>query len=263
MSLTGDRPELCGTIGGVDTAPAILIVQHEDSCPPAWLGEEWLAAGRRLDVRTPYRATGPDSTLPRDLSRHSGLVVLGGEMGAHDDAQYDWLAPTKTLLREAVAEDLPTLGVCLGHQLLAVALGGRSERNPAGTAAGRTPLSLNDAGRQDPLLRDLDGRHVVQLNGDVVTTAPQGTQILSHAPDGSIQAARFASHAWGVQFHPEAAPEIFDSWTIDKDEPPREFDAQTAAADVRANAGDLRAVNDVLAERFLAIVTDRSVQRAS
>lgn len=241
------------------TVPApLLIVQHEDSCPPGWLGEEWLTLGRSLDVRTPYRASGRGTELPYDLSHHSALVVLGGEMGAHDDAQHGWLAPTKALLRRAVAGGLPTLGVCLGHQLLAVALGGRSEPNPTGTAAGRTPLSLTDAGRADPLLHDLDARPVVQLNGDVVTSTPDGTEVLAHAPDGTIQAARFGPLAWGVQFHPEAAPDIFDRWTIDKDVPPQEFDAAAAAAEVRRSEAELRETNDLLARRFHRLIADKA-----
>ena len=80
----------------------ILVVEHEAQCPPGWLGE-WLAeAGAEVDVARPYAG----DRLPGDLSGHSGMLVLGGEMGAHDDADFEWLTDVKELVRSAVA-DMP------------------------------------------------------------------------------------------------------------------------------------------------------------
>jgi GMP synthase (glutamine-hydrolysing) len=59
----------------------VLVVQHEDACPPAWLGEWLTAGGLTLDVRRPYAG----EALPESMSAHSGLVVLGGSMGAYDE----------------------------------------------------------------------------------------------------------------------------------------------------------------------------------
>lgn len=238
----------------MNTARPILTVQHEDACPPGWLGDTWADEGRALDVRTPYRAGDPSDQLPAGLDGYAALVVLGGAMGANDDAENDWLAPTKALLRDAVAAGLPTLGVCLGHQLMAVALGGRAGLNPAGQASGLTPIALTPDGVEDPLLGGLEGRHVVQWNGDVITEMPFGATALASAPDGSVQAARFGDRAWGLQFHPEASPQIFDVWAGSK--PTATPGAGAAAAtDVRARADDLREVNDVLARRFLRQLT--------
>jgi GMP synthase (glutamine-hydrolysing) len=98
----------------------ILVVQHEDQCPPAWFGR-WLGeAGCDLDVRRPYAG----SPLPDDLARHDAVLVLGGHMGAYDDQEFPWLTQVKVLVREAVTTAVPTFGICLGHQLITVALGG-------------------------------------------------------------------------------------------------------------------------------------------
>lgn len=184
-----------------------LVIQHEPAAPAGWLAERWAQLGITLDtVRADL-----GQPVPEALG-HDALVVLGGAMNANEDDRVAWLAPTKALVRATVADGIPTLGVCLGHQLMAVALGGEVVRNPHGRTSGLTPLSLNAAGDDDALLAGLSGRDVVQYNGDVVSRLPEGAHQLATAPDGSVQAARFGPRAWGVQFHPETTPEIFKGW---------------------------------------------------
>lgn len=227
-----------------------LVVEHEQSCPPGWLGECWAEAGTELEVVRPYRE-GPRS-VPSTTEGFEALVVLGCEMGANDEATVPWLAPTKQLLRAAVEQDVPTLGICLGHQLLASALGGQVTVNPAGQAGGLTPISLTGEGAGDPLLAGRNGAPSVQWNDDVVSELPPGATSLATAPDGTVQAARFAARAWGVQFHPEASPEIFDGWTVDKPSADRlraEHVAEAATA-VRAQRDALHGLAQHIAERF-------------
>jgi GMP synthase (glutamine-hydrolysing) len=186
----------------VPDTSALLVVQHQDDCPPArfadWLGE----AGVRLDVRRPDRG----DALPGDLAGHAGLVVLGGTMGAHDDAEHPWLPLTKALLRHAVAVEAPTLGICLGHQLAAVALGGTSAPNAGGQTAGVRRIGwLDDDATGDPLfapLAETDAR-VVHWNSDVVAELPDGVAVLARTDDEAPQVLRFGPRSWGVQFHPE------------------------------------------------------------
>ena len=113
----------------------VLVVEHEDKCPPALVGDWLVEAGCALEVRRPY--AGDD--LP-DLTAYDAFLVLGGPMGAGDDAKHGWLGPVKERVRDAVATGLPTLGICLGHQLIAVALGGTVERNPRGQQLGLLPV---------------------------------------------------------------------------------------------------------------------------
>ena len=108
----------------------VLVVQHEPECPPDHVGR---VAGRRgLEVEV----AAPGRSRCRRCEGRDGLVVLGGHMGANDDATCAWLPPVKGLLRDAVATGVPTLGICLGAQLLAVATGGRVEVGEAGIEAG-------------------------------------------------------------------------------------------------------------------------------
>ncbi|HKJ12693.1 MAG TPA: type 1 glutamine amidotransferase [Ornithinimicrobium sp.] len=189
----------------------VLVVQHADTCPPALLGESLAEGGLQLDIRCGHRG----DTIPATASEHSALVILGGAMGAHDEQKYDWLAPTKDLIHDALSRTTPMLGVCLGHQLIGAAMGGSSVPNPAGKARGLTRFHPNAAGMQDPLLSSAEpGSLGLQWNGDILSPMPEGGTVLATAPDSSVQAARFGPRAWGVQFHPEVTPEIFRGWAI-------------------------------------------------
>ncbi|MDZ5622443.1 type 1 glutamine amidotransferase [Nocardioides sp. HM23] len=194
----------------------VLVVQHEDGCPPARLGVWLVDAGCELDVRRPYEGEG----LPGGLSSHDAMVVLGGEMGADDDAVHPWLTPTKELLREAARDAVPTLGVCLGHQLAAVALGGTVGRSARGRQIGVLEVGWTGAAATDPLVASLaTPRRAIQWNEDLVLDPPPGAVLLAATALGEIQAMRFAPTVWGVQWHPEATLEMIKSWAANEPGP--------------------------------------------
>lgn len=220
---------------------------------------EWLAeAGLVVDVRRPYAG----DALPRDLRGHAGMVVLGGEMGAYDDAAHPWLTEVKDLCRTAVATGTPVLGICLGHQLLAVAFGGEVARGPHGQQIGVLEVGWTPEAYVDPLLAPvaaLDEAPVVQWNNDVVTRLPDGATALARTPRGELQAARFGSAAWGVQWHPEAGVEIIRPWAVhDRDDAvERGVDVDAYVEDVAAAGDRLRRTWRVLAEAFATACRER------
>jgi GMP synthase (glutamine-hydrolysing) len=194
------------------TTPHVLVVQHQDDCPPAWIGHWLVEAGCRLEVRRPFAG----DALPDDLAGHDGYLVLGGSMGAHDHDQHPWLGTVKALVRDAVERRTPTLGICLGHQLVAAALGGESRPNPLGQQLGLLAIGWTDAARHDPLGGGLVGAGLgVFWNDDVVTHAPDGTVVLARTPAGELQAARFAPTVWGLQLHPEVDEQVLAVWAED------------------------------------------------
>jgi GMP synthase (glutamine-hydrolysing) len=199
----------------------ILVVQHEVDGPPGHVGRWLLEAGCLLDVRRPYA----DEALPDDLDGYDGLLVLGGAMGADDDDRHWWLTPTKELVRAANEGGVPTLGICLGHQLAATALGGVSKRNPLGQQIGLLDVGFTPDASDDPLLGAVSSapRRGVQWNYDVVDPLPEGATVLAATPDGEVQAARFGPTTWGVQMHPEVDQTIVRAWVTD--------DERTALAD--------------------------------
>jgi GMP synthase (glutamine-hydrolysing) len=186
----------------------VAVVQHTAVCPPGRVGA-WLAAdGCALDVYACFAGEG----LPPSLDRYAGLVVLGGEMGAYDDALHPWLSGTKALLREAVAAQLPTLGICLGLQLLAVAAGGRVATSASGPQLGVRAVEPTTAAAADPLFAALaPGAVGVHWNNDLVVDLPPDTTVLATSA-GTVQALRVGRAAWGVQHHPEVDVATLRLW---------------------------------------------------
>jgi GMP synthase (glutamine-hydrolysing) len=196
------------------TVTRILVVEHEAQCPPAHLGTWLTEAGAELVVCRPWAG----DELPT-LTAYDGLMVLGGSMGADDDALHHWLAPVKQLLRDAVDTGLPTLGICLGHQLLAVALGGEVAPNEGGQQVGLFEVGWLPAAVDDDLVAGFGPVRGVQWNSDVVVKLPDGAVALAETPGGELQLARFGHRAWGVQLHPEVDVPILTSWAAgDRDD---------------------------------------------
>lgn len=188
--------------------PRVIAIEHDRECPPAWFGA-WLEdAGCTVQVCRPYVG----DALP-SLDRLDGLVVLGGPMGADDDEKHTWLGPVKELLRDARERDVPTLGICLGHQLIASALGGTVERNPRGQQVGLLGVGWTDAAADDELMGPLaTPRRGVQWNDDVVTRLPEGATLLAATEPGEVQAVRYGPRMWGVQLHPEVDTAVLVPW---------------------------------------------------
>lgn len=145
----------------------------------------------------------------------SGFILLGGRMSALDDTTYPWLRSLYALVKTAVEREIPVLGICLGHQIIAQALGGQVQVNSStGAQEGPCEISLTTAGAQDPVIGALQAFGALVLyesHNDVVTELPPGAIELATSSECPVQAFRYGS-AIGVQFHPEAAPEDMERW---------------------------------------------------
>jgi GMP synthase-like glutamine amidotransferase len=194
----------------VATNPRALVVQNHRSDDPRLLGEWLVEAGLELDV---VRAD-EGQPLPEDLTGYAAFVVLGGAQSVTAGAPREaWFDRLESLLRKAVRDRVPTLGVCLGAHLLAVAVGGTVEVAVAGPELGPGLVAKRDAAEKDPLfgltpmLPD-----AVQWHFDEVTELPLGAVLLAASTDHPVQAFRVGERAWGVQFHPEADAAMVATW---------------------------------------------------
>jgi GMP synthase-like glutamine amidotransferase len=147
------------------------------------------------------------------LDGYDALWVMGGPMDVWQEAEHPWLVAEKRAIREAVADrGMPFLGLCLGHQLLGEALGGRvgsMERAEVGIH----DVDLTEAGAADPLLVGLPMRFkALQWHGAEVAEAPPGAVVLARSPACDIQAIRVGRRAYGLQYHIELTAETVREW---------------------------------------------------
>ncbi len=235
--------------------PVVLVIEHEPACPPGHLGTWLTEAGAELAVCRPWAG----DEVP-ELGAYDGFLVLGGSMGANDDATAHWLAPVKERIREAAESGLPTLGVCLGHQLAAVALGGESVPNPGGQQVGLFDVGWTPEAAGDDLVAPLaTPRRGVQWNADVVTRLPDGGVVLAETPAGEVQVARFGAAMWGVQLHPEVDEPLVRSWAEgDRDDHLRlGIDQGRALREIDAARDELDEAWRPLAVRFVELAGRR------
>ncbi len=148
-----------------------------------------------------------------ELSGYDALWVMGGPMDTWQEAAHPWLIPEKAAIRRAVAElNLPFLGVCLGHQLLGEALGGKV--GPMAEAEiGILDIELTEDGIADPLFAGAPGlSKCLQWHGAAVLEPPPGARVLARSPACAVQAMALGAHAWGLQYHVELTPATVPEW---------------------------------------------------
>jgi GMP synthase-like glutamine amidotransferase len=230
-----------------------LVVTHTVSESPGTLAEWLPAAGVQLDVLEPWNG----DVLPARVTDHDALVVMGGPQQAYDDSSAPWLRQTKELIRTAVIDGLPVLGVCLGGQLLAEAMGGRVAPGADGPELGARLVSKRDAAVDDPVFSDIPlSPVVVQWHWDAITELPPGAVLLAASPRYPHQAFRVGANAYGLQFHIETPPDMVRGWAVADAEGVRAagLDPERVAEGAVAVLPEIEEVWRPFVERFAALV---------
>ena len=185
----------------------LLVFQHSAREPLGVLDPMLRRAGFRIRYINFSRQ--PD--VKPDVSRYNGLVVLGGPMNVDQAHLHPHLATEIEVIKEALALDIPILGICLGAQLLAAALGANVQPNSV-REIGWYRLHPTAAANGDPLCRHLDGsQHVFQWHA-YTFDLPDGAVHLASTPTCPNQAFRFGDRAYGLQFHLEADLQLIKRW---------------------------------------------------
>ena len=184
----------------------VLIVQHAPYEHPAVIRRALEGQGTSTLTIHPYQ-----NELFPSHKEISGMISLGGSMHANDDETHPWIPHECALLRACVLENLPVVGVCLGGQMMARALGGRVEKT--GTVElGWFPIQLNAAGKVDPVLGSAGTNPTVYHWHEDTFHLPENATLLAYNHSCPRQAYRVGERAYGFQFHPEADHQLLHEW---------------------------------------------------
>ncbi len=180
-----------------------LVFKHMDNDDPCLIGDLLSADGLSIDVVSLHKG----EAIP-PLDTHDVMLVLGGPQQVWEEDEHPWLVAEKQAIREWVVERAkPYIGICLGHQLLADALGGKVALARA-SEIGVKSVRLAEAADAHPFFARLGSEHrVMQWHHAEVSELPAGAAVLASSPVTRHQAIAVGSHALGLQFHCE--------WTLD------------------------------------------------
>ncbi|MEK6274992.1 MAG: type 1 glutamine amidotransferase [Actinomycetota bacterium] len=184
----------------------VLALVHGDIVGPSLFADVIEQAGHDLDVVTPASW----SASPGDPGHFDALLAFGGVMHANEEAEHPWLREENAFLRQALDAGIPTLGICLGAQLLAKAAG--SSIGPAPEPeVGWHEVELTDAARRDPLFGSMpESFHAFEWHYYAYSVPSGGVELARSAV--CTQAFRIGERAWGVSFHPEVTAAQIEEW---------------------------------------------------
>jgi len=243
---------------------ATLIIEHSDSAGSDRFGEVLRDYGHRIEI---IRVHCGDA-VPADLGRIDAIVTCGGPQSPVDD-EPTWIEPELKLLRLAHEASLPVVGICLGCQLLARALGGELDRlkcNDAmrhpgaaaldgesrpesGLECGWHEVMLTPVGREDPVFAGIPWKSMqVHWHRYHVATPPEGARVLARSAGTPVQAWSLGLRTYGIQYHPEAYVETIDRWA--REEPDALRDVGLTPEALRRDTERYYASFDRLARRL-------------
>jgi len=223
----------------------VLSVIHEDSSAPGTYGE--VAEGRGHEhVVWPIHADHAPPAGP-----FGAVMVFGGTMDTHEEDSYAWLRDENDFIRAHVDAGVPVLGVCLGGQLLAKALGAQVSRVPE-PEVGWYELERLPEAEGDPVFGALPERFPSLQWHNYQFALPAGAVPLARS-GACLQGYRFGEAAWGTQFHPEVTRSIVQLWIDLSREVGAELDYETFERDSDLYADGWEELGRGLCARFLAV----------
>lgn len=149
------------------------------------------------------------------LLTSSGFIITGSHCMVTDELF--WSVKLEEYVRDIAKTNIPLLGICYGHQLIAKALGGKSDFNPRGKEIGVVNIEKHPNGYYDPLLKKFPKIFFAyETHYQTVIKSPKGSKVLAANNKDNHQAIRYRNNIWGVQFHPEFNKEIMKEYILNQ-----------------------------------------------
>ena len=228
----------------------VIAAVHQDDAGPVVFGEVIRELGHELVDWRPADGPPPDGA--------DAVIVLGGAMDLDQEEEHPWLRPERDWIRSLFDAGVPTLGVCLGAELLAAAAGWQITRLPR-SEIGWHEVELTPEAAADPLLSAAPRRFPAFQWHSYAAEPPEGATVLAVSP-ACAQAYRVAERAWGIQFHAEVDSATIEHWLVDgqDDEDVREVNLNLDAvrARTRGEIGGWNELGRSLCTRFMELAEE-------
>jgi GMP synthase (glutamine-hydrolysing) len=230
----------------------VLVIRHETCSHLGLLG------GVVQDDKTLIQYLDPaeGDVLSTPITDYSHVVILGGPISAYEDDLYPYLRYEFELVEAAIAHTIPTLGICLGSQILAKVLGAKVYRGAMGREAGWCHINLTEAGQGDPLFKSFPQRFQVFESHQDTFDLPKGCVHLASSETYANQAFRYQDHVWALQFHLEIGEGLLLDCAdiIEKELEESQIQDTTLAsllADARLHEPTVKPLANLLMQHFL------------
>src|SRR5512140_244333 len=188
------------------TAPSVLVLQHHPLEHAGVFADALARGGARVDVVRSYAG----ERCPPTLASWDGLIVMGGPMSVGDDDVHPWLGAERALVAHAIAADTPTLGVCLGAQLIAAVAGAPVARGPI-PEIGWFRIHPTAEAARDRLFADATPFAALEWHRDAFPLPP-GAVALASSAHSPVQAFRLGRRVYGFLFHLEVDEPLIARW---------------------------------------------------
>ena len=221
----------------------VLSITHGEDTGPELFGPLVAEAGHR-GAKWSFES----GAAPPSLDGYDAVLVFGGFMHPDQDDVFPWLRDETDWLRGLVEQQKPTLGICLGSELLSRATGAWVGRLPV-PEIGWSEVELTEAAAADPVFSALPARFDGLIWHHYAHDVPEGGVALAHSA-ASLQAFRLGESCWGVQFHPEVTEPQLERWIADESDPPP--DPARMRVETRERIGRWNEIGRRLCRSFLA-----------
>lgn len=234
-----------------------LHIVHQSNSPAARFVPALTAVGFTIDDVVP-----DEDPLPDSLEGYDAVVACGGTHNTHETDRFPWIPAEVALMAEAIERGVPTVGLCLGAQMLTEAAGGKVYRAPV-HEVGWFPVEMTPAAASDPILSGFPSSfHAVEWHYYACEAPAHAVELARN--DSCLQAFRIGDAAWGTQFHIEVDRTILETW---QREAPGELEQVGYPRDRYRNELERylsahMALGDEMARRFAALAAARARSRA-